>query len=95
MKAKSVFTILLALVMLVTVASTGLPQASAEEATVQTANLTAVAPAADADAQLGVIYARINELKQSENVMKWYYSVTDLDHDGHLEFIIRELINIT
>ena len=87
MKAKSVFTILLALVMLVTVASTGLPQASAEEATVQTANLTAVAPAADADAQLGVIYSRINELKQSENVMKWYYSVTDLDHDGHLEFI--------
>ena len=39
------------------------------------------------DAQLVLIHSQIESLLQKESVLPWYYTVTDLDHDGSLEFI--------
>ena len=41
----------------------------------------------DIDNQLTFIYSQINSLKQNDSDNTWYYTVTDLDHDGNLEFI--------
>ena len=41
----------------------------------------------DIDNQLIFIYNQVGSLKQSDSQNTWYYTVTDLDHDGNLEFI--------
>ncbi len=73
MKAKTFMGVLLALVMVIT--------------------MTVLAPAAGAensaetiDQQIGLLFSKIAEQKQAGQ-MQWYYSVTDLDHDGHLELV--------
>ena len=73
MKAKSFIGVLLALMMVLT--------------------MTVLAPAAGAensaetiDQQIGLLFTKIAEQKQAGQ-MQWYYSVTDLDHDGHLELV--------
>lgn len=41
----------------------------------------------DADRQLALISSKLAELKQPAGEIPWYYTVTDLDHDGKLEFV--------
>ena len=41
----------------------------------------------DADRQLNLIYSQIGNLKQNDGQNTWYYTVTDFDHDGSLEFV--------
>lgn len=41
----------------------------------------------DEDQQLSLIAPKLPELRQPEGENTWYYTVTDLDHDGNLEFI--------
>ncbi len=74
MKAKSVLSILLAAAMLL---SMSVLSAGAETAAVTM----------DTDAQLNLIFSRLNDLRQDETVHAWYYSVTDFDHNGRLELV--------
>ncbi len=50
-----------------------------------------VSAAADAAAspkdQLKLIASQVEALKQNDSANTWYYTVTDLDHDGCLEFV--------
>ena len=46
----------------------------------------AASEASDIDVQLNLIYSQAEKLKQIDGEKIWYYSVTDLDHDGNLEF---------
>ena len=73
MKAKSFIGVLLALVMVLTM--TVLAPAAGAENTAETI-----------DSQIGLLFSKIAEQKQAGQ-MQWYYSVTDLDHDGHLELV--------
>ena len=73
MKAKSFMGVLLALVMVITMVVLA-PAAGAENS------------AATVDQQIGLLFSRIAQEKQAGQ-MQWYYSVTDLDHDGHLELV--------
>ena len=41
----------------------------------------------DIDAQLKLILTNMDKMQQPVGELPWYYSVTDLDHDGCLEFI--------
>ena len=41
----------------------------------------------DINAQLNLIFSNVTVLKQDESRIKWYYSVTDLNHNGRLEFV--------
>ncbi len=41
----------------------------------------------DEDQQLTLISSQLSGLKQSDSETPWYYTVTDLDHDGNLEFV--------
>ena len=41
----------------------------------------------DVDTQLTLIHAAVGQLLQAEGSQPWYYTVTDLDHNGSLEFI--------
>ena len=86
MQYKNIFSLLLALIMLFSVAIIGPAAAFAEEAA-----LAEIIPAAeevsDVDAQLALIFAKIGILKQPNTALSWYYTVTDLDHNGRLEFI--------
>ena len=41
----------------------------------------------DINPQLNLIFSNITVLKQDESRIKWYYSVTDLNHNGRLEFV--------
>ena len=41
----------------------------------------------DIDVQLTLIHSQISRLLQMTGDQPWYYAVTDLDHDGNLEFI--------
>ena len=45
------------------------------------------AEASDIDAQLALIYSKVGTMLQTGGELPWYYTVTDLDHDGLLEFI--------
>ena len=45
------------------------------------------AEASDIDAQLALIYSKVGTMLQTGGELPWYYTVTDLDHDGRLEFI--------
>ena len=86
MQYKNIFSLLLALIMLFSVAIIGPAAAFAEEAA-----LAEIIPAAeevsDVDAQLALIFAKIGILKQPNTALSWYYTVTDLDHNSRLEFI--------
>lgn len=43
--------------------------------------------ATEIDAQLNLIYTQLDKLLQKDGEQPWYYSITDLDHDGFVEFI--------
>ena len=45
----------------------------------------------DIDQQLNFIYSQIASLRQTGGQNTWYYTVTDLDHDGNLEFVAASL----
>jgi hypothetical protein len=47
----------------------------------------ALSPAMDADNQLNLIVSRLDEWRQTDGEIRWYYTVTDLDHDNSLELI--------
>ena len=71
MNSKSFLSVLLALAMILSLGILA-PVASAEE---------------DTDAQISLIFSRLSEVQQDSSVNKWYYTVTDLDHDGCLELV--------
>ena len=73
MKAKSFMGVLLALMMVITMVVLA-PAAGAENS------------AATVDQQIGLLFSKIAAERQAGQ-MQWYYSVTDLDHDGHLELV--------
>ena len=77
---KRFISYLLTAVMLVSVLACGFGTAAADEATV-------TIEASDVDLQLSLIYTQLSKLKQTDSQNPWYYSVTDLDHDGNLEFV--------
>ena len=74
---KRLFSGLLALVLLVSLAAVGAPAVFAEETTGQV----------DVDQQLSFIQSKAGKLLQKEKGNTGYYTVTDLDHDGNLEFV--------
>ena len=78
---KSLFACLLALTMLVSAAFC-LP-GSAFAAEIQPVTMET----SDIDNQLVFLKGQIGSLKQNDGQNTWYYAVTDLDHDGLLEFI--------
>ena len=78
---KRFFSLLLLTALLLSLGVCGVGQTALAE------NAAAVADGSDISAQLNLIYSRLNELKQDESQIKWYYSVTDLNHDGRLEFV--------
>ena len=93
---KRFVSIILALVMILSLCAcgnaNGAPSAeptAAEEPTEEAA--PAVQPAepelSDTDKQLALIYSQLDKLQQQSADLPWYYTVTDLDHDGCLEFI--------
>ena len=75
MKKKSCVSLLLTLVMLLTLAVGAGVSAYADG--------TAAKPAQ----QLKLISSQTGNLMQTNTELPWYYTVTDLDHDGCLEFI--------
>ena len=75
MKNKATICLLLALLMLLSCAAFGSLPAYAEE------------DQSDIDQQLRYISTQVSSLKQQEGENPWYYTVTDLDHDGSLEFV--------
>ncbi|MCR5577057.1 MAG: hypothetical protein K6F56_08625, partial [Oscillospiraceae bacterium] len=95
MKNKRIFCLLLAAVMMFGLCACG---AKAETKTEPTAapqpaaepQEAAAAPStvlSDIDQQLVLIHSKIDELMQKGGELPWYYAVTDLDHDGAIEFI--------
>ncbi len=42
---------------------------------------------AEIDTQINLIFTQLDKLLQKDGEQPWYYSVTDLDHDGYVEFI--------
>ena len=73
---KRFFSFLLAAILLFSVAALGSGAAFAEGA-----------EATDTNLQIGLISSQAGELKQADSQNIWYYTVTDLDHDGNLEFV--------
>ena len=67
---------LLAMAMLLTAASFAVPAA-----------LAADADPADVDTQIILIYSKLDDLIQKDEGNEWFYTVTDLDHNGKLEFV--------
>ena len=45
------------------------------------------AESSDIDDQLALLYSKVGTMLQTGGELPWYYTVTDLDHDGLLEFI--------
>ena len=45
------------------------------------------ASAKEAAAQIGVIFQNFSSCQQADTDGTWYYAVTDLDHNGHLELL--------
>lgn len=78
---KRLFACLMALTMLVSAAACWSGTAFAAEIQPVTMELS------DVDQQLSFISTQIASLKQSDSQNTWYYAVTDLDHDGLLEFV--------
>ena len=75
MKTK-IWNILIALAVLLTAASFAVPAA-----------LAADADPADVDTQIILIHSKLEELIVKDEENEWYYTVTDLDHNGKLEFV--------
>ena len=73
---KRTWSILLAAALLLSTAAFAAPAA-----------LAADADPADVDTQLILIYSRLDELVVKDEENEWYYTVTDLDHNGKLEFV--------
>ncbi len=73
---KRIFSLLLAALLLLSVVAPGSRAARAEGV-----------EATDIDLQIGLISSQISKLKQDASQNTWYYAVTDLDHDGNLEFV--------
>ena len=80
LKSKLLFATLLMLAMLLSVAAFG-AAAFADDIPNITMELS------DIDWQLGFIQSQAANLKQPDNDVTWFYTVTDLDHDGNLEFV--------
>ena len=82
---KRLGTLLLAWTMVVSAALCGAPAAHAAELPTITMEPT------DIDNQLSFLASQIDSLKQNSSQNTWYYTVTDLDHDGSLEFVAASL----
>ena len=80
-KSKRILAYLLVLTML---ASMTVMASAGAYADGELQNIT-MAPT-DIDNQLSYIFSQVSSLKQNDG-NTWYYTVTDLDHDGSLEFI--------
>ena len=80
MRVKRIAVFLLAAIMLASAVFCGSVGAFAEDLKPVTMETTGV------DNQLSFLYGQIANLKQNDG-NTWYYTVTDLDHDGNLEFI--------
>ena len=84
-KMKRLLSCLLALTMLASLAFAGSAAAYADDIHTVTMEPT------DIDKQLDYIHSQIGSLMQDSSKNTWYYTVTDLDHDGNLEFIAASL----
>lgn len=82
---KRFISYLLTAVMVVSLLACGAGSAFADDA----ANVTI--EASDIDLQLSLISTQLSKLEQKDNENTWYYTVTDLDHDGNLEFVAATL----
>ena len=80
-KGKRLFASLLVLAMLLSAAAFGGAAAFADGIPAITMELS------DEDQQLALISSKLSELRQPDGEIPWYYTVTDLDHDGKLEFV--------
>ena len=91
MRKNAFLSLLLAAVMLLSLSALGSRTALA--AGTETANDEASAAAAmsDVDTQLSLFVSKMDEMKQNDQKSTWYYTVTDLDHDGNLEFVAASL----
>ena len=78
---KRLISTLLAAVMVISMLACGAGTALADEPASVTIE------ASDVDLQLSLIYTQVSKLEQKDDANTWYYSVTDLDHDGNLEFV--------
>ena len=96
MKNKRTMCIVLALVMLMSLGACGAaPSSSAPQATdapkaadEAAAEATpAPAPLSDTDVQLALIQSKLKDMLQKDGDQPWVYTVTDLDHNGNLEFV--------
>ena len=101
MKSNRTLCIVLAAVMLLSLGACGAAPASSapqesqapQEAAPAPAPAEAAAPApdelplSDTDKQLALIQSKISTLLQPEGDQPWLYTVTDLDHNGRLEFV--------
>ena len=77
---KRIISCLLVAVLAISMTVCGFGTAVAE------APAAATIEASDIDLQLSLIYSQVEKMKQTDSGNTWYYSVTDLDHDGNLEF---------
>ena len=82
---KRFISYLLTAVMVVSLLACGAGSAFADDA----ANVTI--EASDIDLQLSLISTQLSKLEQKDSENTWYYTVTDLDHDGNLEFVAATL----
>ena len=73
---KRIWSILLAAALFLSAAAFAAPAA-----------LAADADPADVDTQIILIYSKLSELLVKDEENEWYYTVTDLDHNGKLEFV--------
>ena len=80
-KTRKLMSMLLAAALVLSIGMFGVAQTAQAEAAAVTVD------GGDISAQLSLIYANLDAMKQPASQMKWYYTVTDLDHDGRLEFV--------
>ena len=57
------------------------------EASAQPAAVEAPSELSDIDTQLKLIHQNLDKMLQPSGELPWFYTVTDLDHDGSLEFV--------
>ena len=84
-KMKRLLAYLLVLTMLASVAAFSAGTAYASEIQEVTMELS------DVDKQLQFIHSQLGSLRQDSSENTWYYMVSDLDHDGNLEFVAASL----
>ena len=87
MKSKQLFSFLLALLMMLPMAVISPAAAFAEESAPAEIISATEEEVSDVDAQLALLFAKIGILKQPDTAQTWYYTVTDLDRNGRLEFV--------